>query len=45
MKYRLTSQLTDPKLSEHIMLKEEWSEHTFRQSGLACLRDSVHKTI
>jgi hypothetical protein len=29
MKYHLTSQLTDPRLREHIMLKEEWSEHTF----------------
>jgi hypothetical protein len=29
MKYHLTSQLTDPKLRAHIMLKEEWSEHTF----------------
>jgi hypothetical protein len=25
MKYHLTLRLTDPKLREHIMLKEEWS--------------------
>jgi hypothetical protein len=31
MKYHLTSQLTDPKLRAHIMLKEEWSVHTFNK--------------
>jgi hypothetical protein len=29
MKYHLASQLTDPKLRAQIMVKEEWSEHTF----------------
>jgi hypothetical protein len=28
-KYHFTSQLTDPKLRAHIIVKEEWSEHTF----------------
>jgi hypothetical protein len=31
MRYHLTSQLTDPKLRAHIMLKEEWSEHRFNK--------------
>jgi hypothetical protein len=31
MKYHLTSQLTHPKLREHIMLKEEWHEHMFHK--------------
>jgi hypothetical protein len=29
MKYHLTSQLLDPKLRTHIMVKEEWSERMF----------------
>jgi hypothetical protein len=31
MKYHLTSQLTDARLREHIMAKEEWSEHMFNK--------------